>query len=372
MTPPSKRELELDVENAELRVQLVEAEETLRAIRSGEVDALVVGEEVYTLKGAETPYRVLIESMNEGAATLAPDGTILYCNRRFAELVDTTAEQVMGSILSQHVVPAQQPIVRSLVATAREAGARAELTFSVPGGPGRPVLISLRPFHLDTATIGMVAADLTERKRAEAALQQAHNMLEQRVAERTQELQRANQSVRESERRFRSVLDNAMDCIYRVNLQSNRFDYISPSSEKIVGFAPEELMKLDAKTALAMIHPDDLPAMRAALARLEQTGALEIEYRQRAKSGDYRWVSNHMSLTRDSGGQPVYRDGTLRDITERKRAEQALKASYEELERFNRAMVGRELRMIELKKEVNDLCAQFGQPSRYGRIAEEP
>ncbi|MGO8931332.1 MAG: PAS domain-containing protein [Limisphaerales bacterium] len=49
---------------------------------AGEVDALVMGEEVYTLKGAETPYRLLIESMNEGAATLAADGTILYCNRR--------------------------------------------------------------------------------------------------------------------------------------------------------------------------------------------------------------------------------------------------------------------------------------------------
>lgn len=51
---------------------------------------------------------------------------------------------------------------------------------------------------------------------------------------------------------------------------------------------------------------------------------------------------------------------------EHARAEQALQASYNELERFNEIMVGRELRMIELKKEVDDLCAQFGQPTRYG------
>ena len=94
---------DLAAENAELRARLEEAEDTLRAIRSGEVDALVMGEEVYTLKGAETPYRLLIESMNEGAATLAPDGTILYCNRRFAEMVATPAEQVIGSCLWQWV-----------------------------------------------------------------------------------------------------------------------------------------------------------------------------------------------------------------------------------------------------------------------------
>ena len=67
---------------------LQEAEETLDAIRSGEVDALVVagpeGERVFTLRGAEHPYRVMVESMNEGAISLALDGTILYCNGAFA------------------------------------------------------------------------------------------------------------------------------------------------------------------------------------------------------------------------------------------------------------------------------------------------
>ena len=75
----------------DLRMRLEEAEETLRAIRKGEVDALVVsgpqGDQVYTLKGAEQPYRVYVETMNEGAVTLGPDGTILYCNNRFAELL---------------------------------------------------------------------------------------------------------------------------------------------------------------------------------------------------------------------------------------------------------------------------------------------
>ena len=70
------------VDKGDVRLRLEEAEETLRAIRTGKVDALVVsgpqGDQVYSLKGAEQPYRVFVEAMNEGAVTLGPEGTILY------------------------------------------------------------------------------------------------------------------------------------------------------------------------------------------------------------------------------------------------------------------------------------------------------
>ena len=80
---------ELLRKNAELSQRLDEANETLRAITSGEVDALVVntklGEQVFTLQGADTVYRVAIENINEGAITLSPEGTILYSNHYFAK-----------------------------------------------------------------------------------------------------------------------------------------------------------------------------------------------------------------------------------------------------------------------------------------------
>src|SRR5436309_11652558 len=75
----------------DLRSRLEQAEETLRAIRNGEVDALVVsgeeGERIYTLQSAETPYRVLVERMQEGALTLSREGIILYCNLRFSQML---------------------------------------------------------------------------------------------------------------------------------------------------------------------------------------------------------------------------------------------------------------------------------------------
>src|SRR5438046_10499377 len=88
----------------ELRVRLQEAEETLTAIRTGEVDALVItgpaGEQVFRLKGADRPYRIIVEEMSEAAVTLSLDGTILYCNGRFADVVKYTLARVIGSLFA--------------------------------------------------------------------------------------------------------------------------------------------------------------------------------------------------------------------------------------------------------------------------------
>src|SRR5437899_7745425 len=97
-------------ETAELRARLHELEETLRAIRSGQVDALVVyapdgGDRIFTLQGAEHPYRVLVEAMNEGAATMTSDGLVLFANQHFARMWDKPLEKLIGSPLSEIVQP---------------------------------------------------------------------------------------------------------------------------------------------------------------------------------------------------------------------------------------------------------------------------
>src|SRR5579863_5347380 len=84
----------------ELRIRLAEAEDTLNAIRTGAVDALIVhtphGEQLFTLKGADQTYRALVEAMSEGAITLRK-GIISYCNSHFAEMVKTPMEHVFGA-----------------------------------------------------------------------------------------------------------------------------------------------------------------------------------------------------------------------------------------------------------------------------------
>lgn len=100
---------QLIIENEQLRSRLSENEEVLTAIRNGEVDAIMVsgmkGEQVYSVSSAETPYRTFIEEMSEGAVTLTKEGIILYCNPKFAEIVQTPYEKVVGSTLTCFISP---------------------------------------------------------------------------------------------------------------------------------------------------------------------------------------------------------------------------------------------------------------------------
>ena len=138
--------------------------------------------------------------------------------------------------------------------------------------------------------------------------------------------------LRESEARFRSVLDQSRDVIYRQNVQTGRFEYMSPVIEQIAGYSVDECLVMDIQTVMSLIHPDDLPVVQAAYARLEETGISDVEYRLRTKKGDYCWVSNRSSMLRDKAGRPLYRSGNVSDITERKRGEDQIRSLTADLE----------------------------------------
>jgi PAS domain S-box-containing protein len=192
---------ELEAENRELRLRLQEAEETLRAIQSGEVDALVVstteGEQVFTLQGADRSYRDLIEQMNEGALTLTGDGMILYANQRFASMLGKPLEKVIGSSVQKWVFPGDQVALRRLLAIADAKTGRAELTLATSGGAGMPVLLSANRLAVGDSTdlLGVVVADLTEHKRAEDEIQELNRELERRVRTRTTQLENTNREL---------------------------------------------------------------------------------------------------------------------------------------------------------------------------------
>ena len=159
-----------------LRARLEEAEETLRAVRSGEVDALVVtgadGERVYTLQGADHPYRALIESMQQGAVCLGVDGTVLYCNRRFAGMVATPQEKVIGAAAAGFVLAEQRPLFAEMLRQGRGAGGRGELLLARGDGSPIPAEIVLSSLPLgDAEVVCMVVSDLTEQKKHQDLLE---------------------------------------------------------------------------------------------------------------------------------------------------------------------------------------------------------
>jgi PAS domain S-box-containing protein len=156
----------------ELATRLHEAEETLHAIRSGAVDAIVVsgktGEKVFTLQGADHTYRVFVERMNEGAAILNRDHTLLHCNARFARLLGTALQNVIGSSMRDFVCSGDRTGLNELLRLAARKNCRGEVRLQTQTGVALPVRLSLNPLRLDgTRVVCLIASDVSEAKRAE-------------------------------------------------------------------------------------------------------------------------------------------------------------------------------------------------------------
>jgi two-component system NarL family sensor kinase len=175
-----------------LRARLAEAEGTLGAIRKGEVDVVLVpgklGDRVFTLDGAERAYRILIESVNEGALTLTPDGTILYANRCFAGMSGKPLERVVGSALHGHVSAKDRARLRSFLKRTGKTGGKIQLSLEAGDGSQMPVQVSAS--HLarngaNRAAICMVVTDLREARRTEELLRAlTHRVVQAQEAER--------------------------------------------------------------------------------------------------------------------------------------------------------------------------------------------
>src|SRR5215207_2578829 len=152
---PKRNRVQQDMvdETAELKSRLEETEETLRAIQEYMVDAFVVNREngiqVVTLNESETPYRMMVESMNEGAVTLIPDGTVFYCNGRFGEMIQEDCEKLIGTSFQELIVPEEQSLFKTIFEGAAPHGMRGEFTLQTSAGNRVPVQLSVYPLGTD-------------------------------------------------------------------------------------------------------------------------------------------------------------------------------------------------------------------------------
>lgn len=151
-----------------LRKRLAEAEELLRAIRAGDVDALVVDSglapAVYTLKGAADPYRLLVEQMSEGALTLSSEGVILYCNAAFAQMIRKPRERLIGGLFSELVV-GEVDKARLPRLLARIADGGVELQFKTVDGERVHAYVSSTPLTVDGKSLHcFVVTNLSRQK----------------------------------------------------------------------------------------------------------------------------------------------------------------------------------------------------------------
>jgi PAS domain S-box-containing protein len=168
-----------------IRDRLREAEATLEAIRSGQVDALVVsgprGEQTRTIEGATHPYFVLLDAMSDGAALLESGGAILFCNRSFGEIAGAPLETLRGSTLQRLVVSAERASFEEFLLEGSRQKVAREFALVTGNGSATPVSIALSTIPLGTSTgvagpaprdsttvLMAIVTDVTYRKGAEA------------------------------------------------------------------------------------------------------------------------------------------------------------------------------------------------------------
>jgi PAS domain S-box-containing protein len=300
---------QLEAEIRELRAHLLEAEETLGAIREGQVDAVVVtehqGDRVYTLQSPDRPYRLMIEEMRQGAVTVTPEGVVLYCNGCFAEMMRIDAARAAGSSVRSLVDPASRDLFDALLR--QEDKIQGEIDLCASDGAVVPALVAVNALDLDGARVlCLVITDLTEQKRGE-----------QMVAD---------------ERLARSILDQATEAmvvcdrrgrILRANREAHRLCGRSPLLEPF-----EIAFPLD-------LHARDLADARAFL-----DSVLGGE-RLRGIEADLRCDETALSLSAGPLLGPEDRvEGcvvTLTDISERKRTEREMERARAAAEAMNTA-----------------------------------
>lgn len=177
----------------ELQTRLREAEEALEAIRNGEVDAIIVngdeGEKIFSLSTSETPYRILLEEMDEGAVILNLKGIVLYSNPRMIYLISDPASQLIGTNLRKYVLPPDKSKFSRLLKKASTGRAQGVISF-IDGDSPVYLNLSFRPLPKGmSGDICVIASDVTN-------LRQNQLQLKKLVRKRTLELEKANDKLR--------------------------------------------------------------------------------------------------------------------------------------------------------------------------------
>ena len=172
MAKRNQTQQEVQDEADELKSRLAETEETLRAIQEYMVDAFVVNREngiqVVTLHESEIPYRMMVESMNEGAVTLIPDGTIFYCNGRFGQMIQADCEKLIGSSFRKLIAPEERSRFEGIFQESAPHGVREEFTLQTAEGNRLPVQLSIYLLGEDKMSgIAILATDIRERVQSE-------------------------------------------------------------------------------------------------------------------------------------------------------------------------------------------------------------
>jgi PAS domain S-box-containing protein len=284
MTARSVRELQLQLQQT--RARLAEAEETLQALHRGDVDAVVVdgefGPQVFTLKSAAEPYRMLVEQMREGALTVSARAVILYCNQAFAQVVGVEAERLVGTSVLDLIASDD---LAALMATGGCSGR--ELLLRQVSGKQAAVMVSSVPMTGDEHPVTcLVVTDLT-RQQLRA--------------------------------RYEAIVEATVDGVYSLTPEL-AIETWNPGARLLYGYDAGEIIGRSERD----LYPDgNGAALDDLVETVRQCGhAVTIDDSRCRKDGSIVQVIFCLAPLRDGDGRLTGYAAVAHDITERKHQEQ--------------------------------------------------
>ena len=333
-----------------VRMQLEEANDTIEAIRSGQVDALVVKEkngiQLYTLKSADQTYRIFIEQMTEGAVTLNEDNLILYCNSQFASLVQLPLQKITGQSFFHFISPDCKQACTELIQKAWNETVKAELLLLAANGNSVPVLLSFKALHLDEGlSLSVIITDLTEQKQteqllkqnnqqlkeAQAIAQQLNTNLELKVKERTQELEtsvlektKLSEELRSNQEQLSLILETMAEGVGIIDVEGNLV-YANPMAQKILGLQKSEMLTrtfYDPKWTNLRLDGTPLPKEEHPMDIMMNTGkpVFDHEIGVQAPGRDLLYISINAAPIYNGNGTLIGGVGTFMDVTNRRKS----------------------------------------------------
>lgn len=324
----SNRKEELEQQIIDLRQQLEEANDTLNAIRTGQIDALIIkqdnGHQLYTLKSADQTYRVFIEKMREGAVTLNKKGVILYSNSRFASMVNSPLTKIIGSYFKEYIDSSNEKTFSTLFKEGWKKEYKGEIILNTKDKISIPVLLSLTSLELDEGiALSIIITDLSDQKNIEKQLRDNYKLLEE-AKSFTEKLndeleERVNERTRElltSREHFKFLADTIPVMVWTADGNGNH-DYFNRQWYKYTGLSFEESRKSGWKP---LIYKDDQTETYIQWQNSIKNGKpFKIESRLRCVDGSYRWHLMHALPFKNNENKIVVWFGVSTDIEDQKK-----------------------------------------------------
>jgi PAS domain S-box-containing protein len=247
-----------------------------------------------------------------------------YLKHRHREGITHYAETGHGSYVDSHKLLELPALIKS----------GEEISIEMSLSPIREI-----PGLDERAFVLAIIRNITERKKAEKEIRRLNEGLEDRILERTRQLETAlvqrkivEERLREAEAKTRMVIERIPAVTYIREMASRSLTtYVSPQINALLGYDPEECIS-DPEHWIKILHPDDKERVLAEDSRTNETGEpFRMEYRQFAKDGSVVWVRDEATVVCDEEGKPSYWLGVLIDVTERKEAEADLKEANRRL-----------------------------------------